>query len=154
MVQVNVTGSAEPAGSVAVALRAKALPSGAPAGTVKSVMVGATLFTVSVKVVVAFRPSESVAVMVTVVGPSGPSAGVYDQLQVPAVSSLVTVPSEALIATVLRPSTSSKVPVFVAWEPSSTVMASWLRVIVGDLLGTSKAPMSTVLPRMRAKPAP
>ena len=62
------------------------------------------------KVVVAVRPPVSVAVMVTGVGPAGPSGGVYDQLQVPVASFLVTVPSEAVSVTVLRPWASSKVP--------------------------------------------
>src|SRR5262249_39544083 len=65
MVQVNVRGSAAPAGSVAAALRATALASVPPAGTVKSVMVGATLSTVIVVLVVPALPSLSGAVRVT-----------------------------------------------------------------------------------------
>ena len=48
-----------------------------------SVTTGATLFTVNVKVSVPVAPSLSVAVIVTTVGPEGPSDGVYDQLQLP-----------------------------------------------------------------------
>src|SRR5262245_22644314 len=93
--------------------------------------VGGTLRTVRVKVVVAVRPPMSVAVMVTVVGPAGPSGGVYDQLQVPAALSWMTVPSEAVSVSVARPSGSSKVPLLVASEPSLTVRAAWVPAIVG-----------------------
>src|SRR5262245_32939443 len=72
--------------------------------------------------------------MVTGVGPEVLSGGVYDQLQVPAASSLVTVPSEAVSATVLRPWASSKVPLVVANEPSLTVRAGWMQRIVGAVL--------------------
>ena len=51
----------------------------------------------------AIPPAELVAVTVTVVGPSGPSVGVWVQLQVPATLSWVSVPSEAVSVTVLRP---------------------------------------------------
>ena len=107
------------------------LPSAPVAGTVKVVIVGATLLTVRVKVVVAVWPPVSVAVMVTVVGPAGPSGGVYDQVQVPVASFLVTVPSEAVSVTVLRPWASSKVPRVRGREPSLTVTAAWLLAIVG-----------------------
>src|SRR5262245_42028142 len=69
--------------------------------------------------------------MVTGIGPAVLSGGVYDQLQVPAASFLVTVPSEAVSVTVPRPRGSSKVPVFVTWVPSLTVTAAWLAAIVG-----------------------
>src|SRR5262245_28136296 len=69
--------------------------------------------------------------MVTVIGLPGSSVGVYDQLQVPSASFLVRVPSEAVSVTVPRPSTSAKVPLLRAGEPSLTVRAAWLLVIVG-----------------------
>src|SRR5438105_8013552 len=96
-------------------------------------IVGATLFTVRVKVVEAVWWPLSVAVMVTVVGPSGPSLVGMDQLQVPAASFFLTVPSEAVSVTVPRPSGSSKVPLLVAGEPSLTVTAAWLLATVGGL---------------------
>src|SRR5262245_57008219 len=98
-------------------------------------MVGATLLTVRVKVVVATSPTLSVAVMVTVVEALGPSAGVYDQLQVPSVLFWVTVPTEAVSVTVPRPSASSKVPLLAAVELSVTITVAWLLAIVGGGLG-------------------
>ena len=62
-----------PPGSVAAALRFTGLPSAPLAGTVNAVIVGATLLTVRVKVVVAVRPPVSVAVMVT--GRAGGAVG-------------------------------------------------------------------------------
>src|SRR4051794_33934435 len=104
-----------------------AVPSGLwpDAGTPVMAAVGATLLTVRVKVVVALRPPSSVAVMVTVVGPLGPSLGVYDQLQVPAALSCVIVPTEAVRVAETRPWASSKVPVAVAGAPSLTVRVAW-----------------------------
>src|SRR5205823_12077221 len=94
---------------------------------------GATLVTVRVKVVVAVRPPAPVAVMVTVVGPLGPSGGVYDQLQVPAALSWVIVPSEAVRVTVALPWEPAKVPLFVAGLPSLTVTATRVLVVgVGE----------------------
>src|SRR5262245_30825912 len=98
-------------------------------------MVGATLLTVRVKVVVVTRPTLSVAVMVTVVEASGPSAGVYDQLQVPSALFWVTVPREAVSVTVPLPSASSKLPLLAAGEVSLTITAPRLLVIVGGGLG-------------------
>src|SRR5205823_307074 len=88
-------------------------------------IVGATLLTVRLKVVVAVWPAVSVALIVTGTGPAGPSGGVYDQFQTPVVVSLVTVPREAVSVTVARPLGSSNVPVFVIWEPSLPVTAAW-----------------------------
>src|SRR5262245_25888922 len=115
-----------------------AVPSGLwpEAGTPVIDAVGAALLTVRVNVVVAVRPPSSVAVTVTVVGPAGPSGGVYDQLQVPAALSWVIVPSEAVRVTVPRPSVSSNVPVFVAGEPSVTVTEATLRVKVGPWMNS------------------
>src|SRR5262245_33369502 len=94
-------------GSVATALRSTALPSVPLAGTANEVIVGATLSTVRRNEVVVVRPALSVAVMVTVIGPAGPSAGVYDQLQVPSpLAFLVTVPREVPTVTVPRPPSS------------------------------------------------
>ena len=92
-------------GSVTVLPRVMAVPSGPwpEAGAPVIAAVGATSFTVRAKLVVVDRPPSSVAVIVTVVGPSGPSGGVYDQLHVPAASSWVIVPSEAVRVTVPRP---------------------------------------------------
>src|SRR6516165_8867294 len=90
--------------------------------------------------------------MVTVVGPPGPSGGVYDQPQAPVASSCVMLPSETVSVTVLRPWASSKAPELLAGTPSSTVTAPSLRVIVGAW--TSQAPMSTTPALMRAKPLP
>ena len=42
------------------------------------------------------------AVMVTAIGPAGPTGGVYDQTQRPVVLFLVTAPSEAVSVTVAR----------------------------------------------------
>ena len=56
---------------------------------------------------------SSVAVMVTEVGPAGPSPAGSDQLQVPAALSCVTVPTLAESVTVPLPSGSLNVPVFV-----------------------------------------
>src|SRR5262245_8614899 len=117
-----------------------AVPSGLwpVAGSPVITAVGATLVTVRVKEVVAVRPPASVAVMVTVVGPLGPSGGVYDQSQVPAASFLVTVPSEALSVTVTRPWMSLKVPLLLAGEPSLTVTLAREVVIVGGVLLVSR----------------
>src|SRR5215813_10904906 len=104
------------------------------AGAPVSAAVGATLLTLRVKVVVAVRLPSSVAVMVTVVGPLGPSGGVYDQLQVPVASSFVTVPTEAVSLTVPLPSGSAKVPVLPAGAASFTVTAVRLLVTVGGSL--------------------
>src|SRR5262245_750493 len=68
--------------------------------------------------------------MVTVVGPPVPTGGVYDQPQVPS-SFRVTVPTEAVSVTVLRPSASAKVPLLLAGLPWLTVTASWVLAIVG-----------------------
>src|SRR5262249_32786121 len=111
-------------GSAAVRAKARAWPRTPPVGP-ETPAVGATLFTVRVKVVVAVRPPASVAVMVTVAGPAGPSGGGYDQLHVPVASSLVSVPSEAVRVTVPLPSGSEKVPVLAAGEPSLTLTAAW-----------------------------
>ena len=63
---------------------------------------GATFTTVSSNVVVAWAPSLSVAVMVTVWLSSGPSAGVYDQVHVPLPLSMIE-PTEAARLTVSLP---------------------------------------------------
>src|SRR5262249_18301768 len=99
-----------------------------------SVAVGATLATVTVKVVVAVSPPVSVAVMVTVIGPVGPSARGWDQFQAPVALSWVTVRGSADSVTVPRPSASSKASVLVAGPPSLTVTAAWSLAIVGGWL--------------------
>ena len=116
--------------------------------------VGATLLTVRVKVVVAVRPPSSVAVMVTVVGPPGPSAGCRTSSRCRSASSRVIVPSEAVRVTVPWPWASSKVPLFVTGLPSLTVTAARLQATVGGWSCTSKAPMSTAAPTSLAKPGP
>src|SRR5262245_57023080 len=128
-----------------------AVPSGLwpDAGSPVIDAVGGTLLTVRVNVVVAVRPPVSVAVMVTVVGPAGPSAGVYDQVQAPLASSRVIVPSEAVRVTLPRPWVSSNVPPFVAGEPSPAVTAARPRVRLGPC--TSKAPMSGWVSRGRPR---
>ena len=63
---------------------------------------GATFTTVSSNEVVVSAPSLSVAVMVTVWLSSGPSVGVYDQLQVPLPLSVI-VPMDAARLTVSLP---------------------------------------------------
>src|SRR3954469_44013 len=90
------------------------------AGTLTGVIVGFTLVTVRPKVVVAVSPA-AVAVIVTSVGTVVLSGGVYDQLQVPAASFFVTVPSDAASVTVPLPCGSEKVPVVVMGEPSFPV---------------------------------
>src|SRR5262249_11879070 len=85
---------------------------------------GATFLTIRVNVAVAVRPKLSVAVMVTVIGPSGPSGGVYDQPQLPAEMPLYSadiVPSEAVRVPVPRPSRALKRPLSLATEPSLVV---------------------------------
>src|SRR5262249_13347360 len=143
-------------GSVTELPRVMAVPSGLwpLAGAPVIVAVGATLLTVRVKVVVAVRPSLSVAVMVTVVGPVGPSDGVNDQRQVPVALSWAIVPSEAVRVTVPRPWGSLKVPVLLAGEPSLTARAAWSPATVGGWFGgcTSTAPRSTWAPETRARP--
>src|SRR5262249_47427840 len=134
IVQRKLRGSAAPAGSVAAALRTTALPTVPPAGTVNVVIVGSTFLTNRSNEVAVVRPELAVAVMVAVIGPAGPSGGVYDQLQVPS-AFLVTVPSEVPTVTVSRPSASSKVPVLLAGEPSITPTLDSLRVIVGGVIG-------------------
>src|SRR5262245_4112881 len=69
--------------------------------------------------------------MVTVVGPAGPSSGVYDQPQVPAASSRVRVPSEAVSVSAALPWGSANVPVVVAGAPSGTAREAWSRATVG-----------------------
>ena len=64
---------------------------------------------------------SSVAVIVTVTGPKGPSGAPIDQLQVPKVSFRVTVPTSAAMVTVPLPCGSENVPVLVASPPSSAV---------------------------------
>ena len=64
--------------------------------------VGATFSTIRANVVDVAAPSLSVAVMVTVWLSSGPSAGVYDQLQAPLPLSVI-VPTEAARLTVSAP---------------------------------------------------
>src|SRR5262245_39285936 len=103
--------------------------------------------------------------MVTVVGPPVPTGGVYDQLQVPS-SFRVTVPSEAVSVTVLRPSASAKVPLLLAGLPWLTVTASWVLAIVGGRSVTLSSvsrkssetdwpPASVAVTRIRRKePAP
>ena len=76
-------------------------------------MVGTTLLTAYVNVAVAAAFWLSVAVIVTVVGPAGPSAAFSDQLQVPLALFCVTVPN-AVMFTVLLPCGSENVPLFVA----------------------------------------
>src|SRR5262249_18268735 len=105
------------------------------AGTPVIDAAGATLLTVRVKVVVAVRPPSSVAVMVTVVGPLGPSVGGADQPQVPVALVWVMLPSWAGRVTVARPWGSSKVPVLVAGEPSLTVRVPRSRATVGGWFG-------------------
>ena len=67
---------------------------------------------------------SSVAVMVTVTGPAGPSGAPIDQLHVPKVSFWVTVPASAEMVTVLLPCGSENVPVLVASVPSLVVTAA------------------------------
>src|SRR5262245_26741862 len=96
--------------------------------------VGSAFSTVKLKVVVALRPPESVAVIVTVVESRGPSAGVYDQFHLPVVASLITAPTEAVRVTVFAPSGSAKVPALVAGEPSMTAMEARKLATVGASL--------------------
>ena len=58
--------------------------------------------------------------MVTAVGPAGPSGAGADQAHVPAALSWVTVPLDAVIATVPLPCALENVPVLHAVWPSST----------------------------------
>src|SRR3954469_25044412 len=109
-------------------------PSRALAGTLTAVIVGFRLLTVRPKEVVAVSPA-AVAVIVTSVGGAVLSGGVYDQLQVPAASFFVTVPSDAVSVTVLLPCGSEKVPVAVMGEPSLPVTAGTLLETSGAVLG-------------------
>src|SRR5262249_23062017 len=118
-------------GSAAVRVKGRSWPR-TPSAEPEMPAVGGTLGTGRGKGVVGVRPLVSVAVMVTGVGPAGPSAGVYDQAQVPAASSRVRVPSEAVSVTVPLPAASRKVPVLAAGEPSLTVRAARFRATVRD----------------------
>src|SRR5262245_24916908 len=100
--QTYVSGSLAPAGSVAAAPIVICEPSTALAGTVTAVIVGLTSLTVRPNVVVAVSPA-AVAVIVTSVGAEVLSGGGYDQLQVPAPSFFVIVPSDAVSVIVLLP---------------------------------------------------
>src|SRR4051794_28312447 len=84
-------------------------------------MVGATLLTVSAKVVVVTPPLPSLAVIVTVWPWPGPSVVPKDQLHVPLlVPVFEIVPTDAVIVTAVL-STSEYVPLLAAVEPSLTV---------------------------------
>jgi hypothetical protein len=116
---VTTSGSLAPAGSVSFA---STLPlTGVACGVMAESLfaVGATLFTLSVNVVVATPPCPSSAVMVTVcVASSSPVALLH--AHVPSlVPDLVTVPSDAVTVT-LSPSMSLNRPEFVAVVPSLT----------------------------------
>src|SRR5262245_32360683 len=95
-----------------------AVPSGLwpEAGAPVIAAVGAALLTVRSKEVRSVRLPSSLAVTNTVIGPPGPSGGVYDQVQMPEASSLATEPTSV---TVPLPSGSQKKPCMTAGEPSS-----------------------------------
>src|SRR5438552_19012718 len=106
-------------------------PSFTDAGALK-VAVGATLLTVRPNVVVAMWPPPSLAVIVTVWDCAGPSVVPNDQLQVPLfVPVFVTVPTDAVIATLSPASGSEYVPVFAAVWPSLTVRDALSAATVG-----------------------
>src|SRR4029077_7085568 len=98
---------------------------------VGAVTTGVTLFTVKPNVVeVVVVPSS--AVIVTVLLWIVPSVVLNDQLHVPLfVPVFVTVPTEAVIATLSPVSASEYVPLLLAVVPSLTVTVALFRAIVG-----------------------
>src|SRR2546423_6112136 len=120
-------------------------PSFTDAGALK-VAVGATFTTVRLNVVVTMWPLPSFAVIVTVCDCAGPSVVPNDQLQVPLfVPVLVTVPTEAVIATLSPLSGSEYVPVFVAVAPSFTVRDALSAATVGALFEFTKCAYASVM---------
>ena len=91
-----------------------------------NVAIGATLVTEYVKLV-ELLVWPSFAVMVTVVGPAGPSVVpmVHDHVPAALLPDFVTVPTDADKATVSAESASLQVPVLVAFEPSAVLTEAW-----------------------------
>ena len=124
------------------------VPSGVEAGADEMDAVGATPAAVAVKFVVALSPWPSSAVMVIVWLEASSRAGRVQDHTPLLVPVLVTVPADAVMATV-SPSGSEKLPVFASAVPSLTVTVEVSADTVGAWL---RLPATTHVSKAKSRP--